>query len=547
MLVHIVQSGDILFALSKRYNVSIQAIIDANNLANPNVLIVGQKLNIPVQVAMPTLQRGNRGTAVMELQEKLLNIGYNPGPLDGIFGGQTDIAVRNFQRDKGLVADGVVGPKTWSVLSEVAPGAELGFQKYRVQAGDTLAKIAINFGVTVQSLIELNNISDPNLLYIGQGILIPKGPLTPTPPPTSPLPETGPGWVNLGKDNLQSHYESVNINLPLTNFQAIRTTPGRLTALLTSNSIYSQNGTSTVAEIFAIDKATLQIRWSMRLGNGQALGTPAFRNGVVYCTGDRLRAIRDNGDTGTILWEADLQPIYSVTVSGNKIYVPATGPYQNAPNNTHALDAETGQLLWVSAASNGPVAVSGNRIYQTWLERLFIIQDKGTTAEMIATIGPLDGSLTSPVLNGQIFVGSIRGSLYSLNSLNGAILWKGSTENSIVASPAVDRERVYVIDQSQKLYAFDKNTGKVLWSYLLTEQTIPTGYKTPIPAIVGDKIFATSPTGQLIVLSVQTGAELWTTQGLARFDRYVGGSPSAFNGMVTLPGVYNVSTWTSAI
>lgn len=310
---------------------------------------------------------------------------------------------------------------------------------------------------------------------------------------------------------------------------------------------YAQAGTVTVAEIYAIDRSTAQIRWRMRLGNGQALGTPAFRNGVVYCTGDRLRAISDNGNTGTLLWEADIQPIYSVTVSGDKIYVPASGPYVNAPNNTHAFNAETGQLLWASSASNGPVAVSGNRVYQTWLETLLILEDKGTTVETIATIGPLDGTLTSPVLNGQIFVGSVRGSLYSLNSLNGAILWKGSTESSIVASPAVDRERVYVIDQSQKLYAFAKNSGKVLWTYLITTQAIPSEYKTPIPAIVGDKVFAPSPTGQLIALSVQTGAELWraSIEGLDRFDRYVGGSPSAFNGMVALPGVYNVFTWIS--
>ncbi|HZK54259.1 MAG TPA: PQQ-binding-like beta-propeller repeat protein [Desulfosporosinus sp.] len=547
MLIHIVQSGDTLYVISKRYNVSIQAIVDANNLANPDVLVVGQKLNIPVQAAMPTLQRGDRGTAVITLQEKLLSFGYNSGPVDGVFGGQTDSAVRNFQRDNGLITDGIVGPKTWAILSKVAPGPEPGVQKYSVQPNDTLAKIAVKFGVTVQTIVELNNISDPNMIYSGQELLIPKGPIAPTPPPPSPLPETGLGWLTLGKDNLYAHFESTNINLPLRSYQTIRTSPGTLTPLLTSDSIYVQAGTVTVAEIYAIDRATGQIRWSMRLGNGQALGTPAFRNGVVYCTGDKLRAISDNGNTGTLLWEADLRPIYSVTVAGDKIYVPATGPYSNAPNNTHALDAETGQLLWASSASNGPVAVSGNRIYLTWLERLYIIQDRGTTTETIATIGPLDGKLTSPVINGQIFVGSARGSLYSVNSLNGAILWKGSTESSIVASPAVDRERVYVIDQAQKLYAFDKYSGKVLWTYLLTTEAIPSGYQTPIPAIVGDKVFVPSASGQLIVLSAQTGAELWTAQGLDRFDRYAGGSPSAFNGMVALPGVYNVSTWISEV
>lgn len=51
-----------------------------------------QKLNIPVQAAMSNLQRGNRGIAVITLQEKLLSFGYNSGPVDGVFRGQTDIA-----------------------------------------------------------------------------------------------------------------------------------------------------------------------------------------------------------------------------------------------------------------------------------------------------------------------------------------------------------------------------------------------------------------------------------------------------------------------
>ncbi|MDX1680802.1 MAG: LysM domain-containing protein [Akkermansiaceae bacterium] len=42
-----VQRGDTLSSISKQHNVSMRAIIDANNISNPNLLIVGQKLNIP--------------------------------------------------------------------------------------------------------------------------------------------------------------------------------------------------------------------------------------------------------------------------------------------------------------------------------------------------------------------------------------------------------------------------------------------------------------------------------------------------------------------
>lgn len=46
----------------------------------------------------------------------LLEKGYNPGPDDAIFGPDTEAAVKQFQTDNGLTADGIVGPRTWDAL-----------------------------------------------------------------------------------------------------------------------------------------------------------------------------------------------------------------------------------------------------------------------------------------------------------------------------------------------------------------------------------------------------------------------------------------------
>ena len=43
---------------------------------------------------------------------------------------------------------------------------------YTVQAGDTLSYIAAKFGTTVSNLVTLNNISDPNLIYVGQVLYV---------------------------------------------------------------------------------------------------------------------------------------------------------------------------------------------------------------------------------------------------------------------------------------------------------------------------------------------------------------------------------------
>ena len=65
----------------------------------------------------PILQRGSRGPEVSALQTKLNETGANIN-VDGVFGPQTENAVRRFQRDAGLSPDRIVGPKTHAALHE---------------------------------------------------------------------------------------------------------------------------------------------------------------------------------------------------------------------------------------------------------------------------------------------------------------------------------------------------------------------------------------------------------------------------------------------
>lgn len=70
----------------------------------------------------PTLRRGSISNYVCILQDDLNTLGYTTGGLDGIFGKQTDTAVRNYQRRLGLTADGIVGCNTWRSLQEAVVG-----------------------------------------------------------------------------------------------------------------------------------------------------------------------------------------------------------------------------------------------------------------------------------------------------------------------------------------------------------------------------------------------------------------------------------------
>ena len=57
-----------------------------------------------------------------QIQKRLLDLGYNPGAVDGVRGRQTNAAIRQFQTDNALSADGIVGPVTRSKLFGVTPG-----------------------------------------------------------------------------------------------------------------------------------------------------------------------------------------------------------------------------------------------------------------------------------------------------------------------------------------------------------------------------------------------------------------------------------------
>jgi len=69
-------------------------------------------------MAEPNLQKGSNDPTVRDLQEALKALGYDPGPIDGVFGAMTEAAVKAFQQAKGITADGVVGKITWINIDE---------------------------------------------------------------------------------------------------------------------------------------------------------------------------------------------------------------------------------------------------------------------------------------------------------------------------------------------------------------------------------------------------------------------------------------------
>ncbi len=128
---HVVKVGQNLTQIARSYGVTVQAIVRANNLWNPNVIYVGQVLVIPVPCASPPVTTGCIGVHV-------------------------------------------------------------------VKSGEYLKVIAARYRTTITALVRLNNIRNPNLIYPGQRLKVPiacSKPQPPSPKPPAPVPPSSGPWT----------------------------------------------------------------------------------------------------------------------------------------------------------------------------------------------------------------------------------------------------------------------------------------------------------------------------------------------------------------
>ncbi|MFO7664235.1 MAG: LysM peptidoglycan-binding domain-containing protein [Chloroflexota bacterium] len=134
---YIVRPGDTLWGISRQFGTTVDAIVQANNISNPNLIYVNQVLEVPT--------------------------------------------------------DATTTPPVTTPIPPPSP-PPTGNITYVVQPGDTLSKIARQYGTTVQAIVQANNIPNPNLIYVGQVLVIPGttgGVPTPDPGPVTPGPVTG--------------------------------------------------------------------------------------------------------------------------------------------------------------------------------------------------------------------------------------------------------------------------------------------------------------------------------------------------------------------
>lgn len=163
VVYHSVRGGESLSSIAARYGVSVSTILQHNQIANPNVLRVGQTLSIP-RTTQPPAPAPTRVVEPTQTRPAVLPteppVQHQPAPT---------------QQPRDIYIPPVTAPSAAPTVEKPVPTPTPyvpTVRYYTVRPGDTLYGIAARFGVSVSAIQSRNRLAG-SVIYPGQALAIP--------------------------------------------------------------------------------------------------------------------------------------------------------------------------------------------------------------------------------------------------------------------------------------------------------------------------------------------------------------------------------------
>ncbi len=153
-IYYIVKSGDTLSHIALWYNTTVEELVKLNNIQNPNLIYVGQRILI---LASDEPNKEKEITYTVRYGDSLWKIANRYG-----------VSVNSLVTLNNIQNPNLIYPGQQIKVKVSSNNNQANTLYYRVRRGDSLWRIARRYRTTVSNLVRLNNIKNPNLIYIGQ-------------------------------------------------------------------------------------------------------------------------------------------------------------------------------------------------------------------------------------------------------------------------------------------------------------------------------------------------------------------------------------------
>ena len=156
LTIYKVQSGDTLSEIAARYGTTVNRLVSLNGISNLDLIYPGEVLRI----------RGRMiGSSSSSLTIYKVQSGDTLSEIAARYGTTVNELVNlNEISNPNLIYPGEV----LRIRGNVSGSSSASVATYTVQSGDTLSEIAARYGTTVNELVNLNEINNPNLIYTGE-------------------------------------------------------------------------------------------------------------------------------------------------------------------------------------------------------------------------------------------------------------------------------------------------------------------------------------------------------------------------------------------
>jgi outer membrane protein assembly factor BamB len=292
---------------------------------------------------------------------------------------------------------------------------------------------------------------------------------------------------------------------------------------------------SNDGNVYALDLADGHKLWAYKTGDAVE-ASPLVLQGAVYIGSSDAFLYALDAATGALKWKYETES--KILGGANWVRSPdgqdtwiLVGSYDY---RLYCIDSKTGQAVWTCATGNyvnGTPAVAGGRI-------IFGSCDGQVRVVHVAT-GKEEGSIDAgayiagsvAVADGRAYTGNMDWKCLALDLASRRTVWSYSVdagdfegEPGFYSSPAVGPRQVVIGCRDKNLYAFDRSSGRRLWTFAARRQIDSS------PVIVGDKVVVGSDGGRVCMVRLASGKPVWS------FDigKPVTASPAVAAGMVVI-------------